>query len=402
MESSLETQLLQALADGGSVNSLDFAETAGVPHTAVVGVMKSLQSDEFVVGEQLSRQHFECTEEGKLTLESGSPELRLFKAVPAEGASQKDLESALGKDGVKFGMSAAMRKRWLRVDKETKNILRNVEEVKEDETAEAVKRALNGDIEPSSKEAKELKKRNLVTVVSITYFNITKGVNFALERKKAVADFTKEMLDSGVWKTTPLKPVNLDALGKDVGGGHLHLLLKVRAEFRKVLLEMGFSEMPTNRFVESSFWNFDALFQPQSHPARDMHDTFFMKEPAATLTFPEDYLEKVKKVHEDGGYGSIGYGYKWKREEAMKNLLRTHTTAVSSRMLYELANQEGGFKPVKYFSIDRVFRNEALDATHLAEFHQIEGVVADRGLGLGDLIGVITEFFTRIGEAQCV
>ena len=56
------------------------------------------------------------------------------------------------------------------------------------------------------------------------------------------------------------------------------------------------------------------------------------------------------------------------------------------------------FKPVKYFSIDRVFRNENLDATHLAEFHQIEGVVADYGLTLGDLMGVINEFFVKLGQ----
>lgn len=55
------------------------------------------------------------------------------------------------------------------------------------------------------------------------------------------------------------------------------------------------------------------------------------------------------------------------------------------------------FKPVKYFSIDRVFRNETLDATHLAEFHQVEGVIADRGISLADLIGVLHEFFQRLG-----
>ena len=76
-------------------------------------------------------------------------------------------------------------------------------------------------------------------------------------------------------------------------------------------------------------------------------------------------------MHERGGYGSAGYGYSWKRAEARKNLLRTHTTAVSSRMLYRLA--QSGFKPAKYFSVDRVFRNEAVDRTHLAEFHQVEG-----------------------------
>merc|ERR1740128_1025724 len=83
----------------------------------------------------------------------------------------------------------------------------------------------------------------------------------------------------------------------------------------------------------------------------------------------------------------------------MKNVLRTHTTAVSAKMLYKLAQQKE-FKPSKYFSIDRVFRNETLDATHLAEFHQVEGLVADRGLTLGHLMGVIDEFFKKLGIEQ--
>jgi phenylalanyl-tRNA synthetase alpha chain len=154
--------------------------------------------------------------------------------------------------------------------------------------------------------------------------------------------------------------------------------------------------MPTNNYVESSFWNFDALFQPQQHPARDSHDTFFLEAPAATKQLPEDYLEKVKEVHQRGGYGSKGYGYDWKRDEAEKNLLRTHTTAVSTRMLYKLA-QEKPFAPKRYYSIDRVFRNEAVDRTHLAEFHQIEGLICDYGLTLGDLIGVLEDFFSSLG-----
>ena len=91
----------------------------------------------------------------------------------------------------------------------------------------------------------------------------------------------------------------------------------------------------------------------------------------------------------------FSWRYDWSIDEAKKNLLRTHTTAVSSKMLYKLA--QGPFEPKKYFSIDRVFRNETVDATHLAEFHQVEGLVADYNLTLGDLIGVIAEFFKRIG-----
>jgi len=174
--------------------------------------------------------------------------------------------------------------------------------------------------------------------------------------------------------------------------------MKVRQQFRNILLEMGFEEMPTNMFVENSFWNFDALFQPQQHPARDAHDTFFLAEPSDSdpAKIPQDYLKRVRQTHETGGFGSIGYRMDWKLEEATKNILRTHTTAVSSRMLYKLAQQEK-FEPARYFSIDRVFRNETLDATHLAEFYQVEGLVADYNLTLGDLIGTIKAFFSRIG-----
>jgi len=151
-------------------------------------------------------------------------------------------------------------------------------------------------------------------------------------------------------------------------------------------------EQSTDRYS----WKWDSLFQPQQHPARDAHDTFFISDPADTSIFEEDYLARVKQIHSTGGHGSQGYGYDWKREEAAKNLLRTHTTAVSARMLYKLANQ-AEFTPQKYFSIDRVFRNETLDATHLAEFHQIEGVIADKDLTLGDLIGILYQFFKKLG-----
>ena len=155
--------------------------------------------------------------------------------------------------------------------------------------------------------------------------------------------------------------------------------------------------MPTNNYIENSFWNFDALFVPQKHPARDAQDTFFISDPAVCTQFPQDYLERVRQAHEDGkNCDSQGYQYEWKFEETQKNVLRTHTTAVSARMLYKLAQQET-FKPTKFFSIDKVFRNETLDATHLAEFHQIEGVIADTNLSLGELIGVFKEFFSKLG-----
>lgn len=213
---------------------------------------------------------------------------------------------------------------------------------------------------------------------------------------KPETELTQEMLTGDAWKNLTFKAYNFNALGIEPIGGHLHPLLKVRSEFREIFLELGYTEMPTSNFVESSFWNFDALFQPQSHPARDAHDTFFLADPANTLTIPEDYMQRVKEMHQTGGNGSHGWRYEWDEVEARKNILRTHTTAVSSRMLYALAQQEV-FTPRKYFSIDRVYRNETLDATHLAEFHQIEGLIADYDLTLANLIGAIKQFFARVG-----
>lgn len=132
-----------------------------------------------------------------------------------------------------------------------------------------------------------------------------------------------------------------------------------------------------------------------------MQDTFYLSDPVKSLSPPRDYYERVSRVHEHGGYGSVGYRAPWSDAESHKLLLRTHTTASSAHMLYKLAarcrgeapkdsEEHGGdgFRPAKLFSIDRVFRNETMDATHLAEFHQVEGVVADRGLTLADLIGL--------------
>jgi phenylalanyl-tRNA synthetase alpha chain len=122
---------------------------------------------------------------------------------------------------------------------------------------------------------------------------VTKGANWALERTKFETELTAQMIRSGAWKDAKFKSYNFNAEGTAGTGGHLHPLLCVREQFREIFLEMGFSEMNTDRYVESSFWNFDALFQPQSHPARDMHDTFFIKNPAECSNIPEDYKEKV-------------------------------------------------------------------------------------------------------------
>lgn len=270
-------------------------------------------------------------------------------------------------------MSKAVANGWIEFDKSggAPVVKRKVDKI-EDQTQKYLQSILNGgtaDVPDTVKQ--EFKKRKLMQEITIKSYILTKGPEFSTKLKKLETDLTVEMLTGDLWKDLTFKPYNFDALGAPPERGHLHPLMKVRSEFRQIFLEMGFIEMPTNMYVESSFWNFDALFQPQQHPARDAQDTFFVSTPEKSYKFPVAYVEKVKEIHSKGGYGSIGYGYDWKFEEAQKNLLRTHTTAVTARMLYKLAESGQGDKPVKFFSIDKVFRNETLDATHLAEFHQV-------------------------------
>ncbi|GMH87952.1 hypothetical protein TrVE_jg2362 [Triparma verrucosa] len=408
---AIESQILRHLSSSAdaSLNTYAFSQSLpaeyGVSHAAVLGCAKSLAADSYVITKSNKISYFQLTLEGTNIAKDGSQEAKCWKAIKAAGEAgldKKGLEAAVGSAVAKVGMGNCMKAKW--ITKNGDSLVSAVESVTDAVQEQlnlvlAAEEDTNGSVLPA-KDFTLLKKRKLVKAVDRTSYDITRGPSYALERKKKAADLTKEMLDSGAWETTEFKPYNFATVGEKVGGGYLHPLLKVRAEFRKILMQMGFEEMPTNKWVESSFWNFDTLFQPQSHPARDAHDTFFIKDPAQTVSVPEEYYKRVVKMHEEGGSGSIGYRYNFKEGDARKNLLRTHTTAVSSQMLYKLANQPGGFTPQRYFSIDRVFRNESMDATHLCEFHQVEGLVADYDLSLGDLIGTIETFFKKIGITQ--
>jgi len=410
---AIEQLVLSVLSKDGVIeDSWDFAAKVGVDHQAIVGAVKSLLVDAYVVDQPLSTSYWILTKEGTAVLENGSPEFVVFNVIAAMESCSiavSDLNQKLG-DVAKVGLGACMKNKW--VKKVGDQVATNIDTIT-DETSKQLQIVQDGNEnnQVSDADLKNLKRRQMVEQKTRKSIKVMRGPDYQETRVRKMPTITKEMLapkmdSNGVpngqhWSVCKYKNVNLNSMGAIPNGGNFHPLLKVRAEFRRILMEMGFEEMPTSKWVESSFWNFDSLFQPQSHPARDAHDTFFMKDPANCNSFPEEYYEIVKATHENGGgFGSIGYGCNFKREEALKNILRTHTTAVSAQMLYNLAHQEGGFKPKKYFSVDRVFRNEAMDATHLCEFHQVEGLVADYGLTLGHLIGTIRTFFEKIGITQ--
>lgn len=381
-------------------HSLEWARASALSHDVVVGCLKSLSAAQVVALRQFDVIEQQLTAEGEQVAREGAPEYQLWSALPEGGTrTRADVLTVFGgsEDRLKIALGQAMKEKWVTLNKGAEPSYGRAKPSVVDEVAALTRRVQAGST-LNEVESALLKRRQMMVVNKVAVYEATAGPRYSRTnwRQREATELTPEMLLSGEWRNLAFKPYNFAALGVPPTGGHVHPLMKVRAEFRDIFLELGYSEMPTNKFVESSFWNFDALFQPQSHPARDAHDTFFLLDPARTPSLPQDYLERVKTMHERGGEGSIGWRYTWSEDEARKNILRTHTTAISSRMLYLLAQQKP-FTPKKYFSIDRVYRNETLDATHLAEFHQIEGLVADYNLTLADLVGSIKQFFAGYG-----
>ncbi|CAK7266110.1 Phenylalanyl-tRNA synthetase, beta subunit, cytoplasmic [Sporothrix epigloea] len=405
----LTAAVLHALAD---VESLVTSEVFPLEKsTDIKAALDRLRSRSMLAYETLERDEYYLEPEGEQIAAEGSHEARVFEALrqAVEGLSVADLEKAVGdKQVTKLGQGKAFREKWIAKTSDGK--FKAVASSITDTTQEQLRAIQKDHTYPDSKVMAELKKRKLVRLQKVISFRVRKGDKFALEMVREETDLTADMLASGAWKTATFKPYNFEALGADQNAGALHPLNKVRHEFRQIFFEMGFEEMPTDKFVESGFWNFDTLFVPQQHPARDLQDTFYISDPeradppratdASDTKDYKQYWDNVRQVHETGKYESIGYRYPWSAEESLKLVLRTHTTAISSAMLHKLAAKKGPDgrpPPARYFSIDRVFRNESVDATHLAEFHQVEGVIADYGLTLGGLMEFMEIFFGKMG-----
>ncbi len=200
---------------------------------------------------------------------------------------------------------------------------------------------------------------------------------------------SSELLKSGEWKSKKFRPYNINTQPKQVFGAKIHPYQRLIDQMRQIFLEMGFTEIKGD-IVQSSFWNFDALFQPQDHPAREMQDTFHL---SSTSELPTEYVDNVRAMHEyGGGTDSTGWGGKWSENIASRNVLRTHTTAVTIKYLAD--NPEA---PVKAFCIDRAYRRETIDPTHTPEFEQLEGVVMDENMSFANLLGCLAEFYHRMG-----
>jgi len=213
-----------------------------------------------------------------------------------------------------------------------------------------------------------------------------------LKNIELIEQITPELLkDEKLWKGKKFRRYDVTSPVPEIFYGKRHFVNQAIDYGRKIWTEMGFKEMKGN-LVQSSFWNFDALFTAQDHPVREMQDTFFIDK---KTSLPEkEIVEAVKKSHEQGVDKSKGWNYVWSEEEAKKLVLRTHTTCLSAQTLAKIKKQK---LPQKFFNIGKCFRNETVDWSHGFEFNQTDGIVVDKNANFRHLLGYLKQFFNKMG-----
>ncbi len=224
---------------------------------------------------------------------------------------------------------------------------------------------------------------------------ITQGGEQAISgrtREEYIERLTPEAIASGSWRDKKLRPIDVDAEAPAFHPGRRHPVRDFIREVREVYISMGFTELEGNS-VQSSFWNFDALFIPQDHPGREMQDTFYLSGFLDKSLTRTGVFDRVASTHETGWKtGSKGWGYQWRVEEARRLVLRTHNTVLTVKSL-----AGSGEKETRVFAVSKVYRNENLDYKHLAEFHQMDGMMAGEGLNMRHLMGFLREFYLKLG-----
>jgi phenylalanyl-tRNA synthetase alpha chain len=357
-----EDSVLKVLAQEKELEIERLAQMSGLNVDSVRRIVESLRELGYASVSSTERTVLVPTDEFGGYAERGMPETRVYRAA-LEGKSVSDLPQA----EKSFGLPWARKKGFVEIDQGKLVPSKEEPEVMEEDRkmADAFRKLKESGSHDDAVLLDELSTRNLV-------------------RKKAERRMMVGYTGKPVEGIARAAGFDISAPAADACLGKEHVIAGFRARIAQIMSELGFEEME-GPIVESTFWNFDALFQPQDHPARDLADTFYLE---GSAPLPDDRLvRKVKEAHEKG------WGYRWSESEASRLVLRTHTTALSARYLAATK----GKLPKKYFAIGRVFRNEATDYKHLAEFHQLEGIVAWEGATFRDLLGLLREFYRKLG-----
>ena len=377
-----ERRLLLALGKRRRSSLPGLAKDLGTSEEAVLQYARLLSERDLAGIRRDVQKSYTLTEEGKGYQAKGLPERQLLESFTGS-IPVKELQKH---PHAKLGIGWMRKKGWVTI---RDGIVTKAADAPPGPDELALSSPAGGD-----EGAPILIDRGLLTEHEEVTFEVSltaageEALAAGLESGEEVGTLTREQILSGSWKTLKLRRYSLETHPRPVIPGKLHPYQRLMGEMREILLSMGFTEL-YGGIVQSAFWNFDALFQPQDHPAREMQDTFYLDECEG---LPPQY-GRVKAVHENGGgTGSTGWGGSWSEAKAEQCVLRTHTTLLSIQHL--AAHRE---PPVKAFCIGRVYRREAIDPTHLPEFEQLEGIVMDEGVNFTHLLGYLEEFYHRMG-----
>jgi len=393
---------------GGKANINQIIKSSGLADSALMRATLTLTDKKLVKTSEKKQTIITLNKEGKHHAEKGLPERRLINALTEIGKPspiEKVVDKAeLEKVFISIALGWLHKKGWATITGKDKLLtLKEKPFVRADEKLLRLLsekgEVLTENLDKSLQNAVDmLRGRRLIEINEKTERELALSdagrqmVKKGIQIVEEVSQLTPELIITGKWKTVKIRKFDVTAPGPTVYPGKLHPLRQIIQKAREIFLEMGFTEI-RGPMVETAFWNFDALFQPQDHPAREMADTFYLSHPKKGGLPAKGIVEKVAKTHENGWVtGSRGWGYKWSADEARRLVLRTHTTSETIKYLSEHKTP-----PVKVFSVDRVYRNEKVDYKHLAEFHHIEGIVMDKNVTLRDLMGTLKEFYKKFG-----
>jgi len=384
----------------------EICKKSNLDKTSVLRALKYLQNKKIVKLSVKKKKIIEIGVNGALYKKKDLPERRLLnllnekRILPLQEAQK---QSSLSNDEFKASIGALKKKSMIELKNQKIILSANKEEISKKSLEESLIESLPIKYDSLSSEQiyalKSLQNRKDIIQIKeekIIKIKITelgkKIIGQEIKVKDLIEQITPEILKKeSQWKGKKFRRYDVSSPVSKINGGKRHFVNQSIDYARKIWTDMGFKEM-TGNMVVSSFWNFDALFQPQDHPAREMHDTFFIDK---KVGLPDKKLVKVvKESHEKGVDGSKGWEYSWDEEKAKKIVLRTHTTCLSAQTLAKLKKEE---LPAKFFAIGKCFRNETVDWSHGFEFNQTEGIVVDKDANFKHLLGYLKQFFKKMG-----
>jgi phenylalanyl-tRNA synthetase alpha chain len=394
----------------------ELVAASGLSEVEVMRALQWLENKDVLKTKQEVKEIVKLDSNGELYCSVGLPEHRLLKAVAKKPLSLDDAAKAADLSNEEIGVSiGALKSRCavslvdnkLAITDAGKKMLEkpSLEELFLKKLS--VHKAINlSHLVPEERFAFDsLRKRKSIvkTVLDKTRFiELTDtGKDLVKTDMRKIQDtldrITPLMLRDGSWKGKTFRRYDVKINVPKVFRGKRHFVNQATDYARRTWIEMGFVEME-GPLINTSFWNFDALFTAQDHPVREMQDTFFINNPERGAIYDKKLMEKVKAMHETGGsVGSRGWQYSWNIEEAKRNVLRTHTTVLSAKTLAALKKSDW---PAKFFAVGKCFRNETLDWSHLFEFNQTEGIVVDPDANFRHLLGYLKRFFSKLGFPQ--